>query len=78
MLTVKDLSFHYGKSQILYDINLTAREGQVTCVMGTNGVGKTTLMRAIAGAKVFAFTASEITFPKLPLRIIIFTHIPST
>lgn len=49
MLTVKDLSFHYGKSQILYDINLTARKGQVTCVMGTNGVGKTTLMRAIAG-----------------------------
>ena len=48
MLTVKDLSFHYGKSQILYDINLTARKGQVTCVMGTNGVGKTTLMRAIA------------------------------
>jgi urea transport system ATP-binding protein len=49
MLTIKDLSFHYGKSQILYDINLTARKGQVTCVMGTNGVGKTTLMRAIAG-----------------------------
>ena len=49
MLTVKDLSFHYGKSQILYDINLTAPKGQVTCVMGTNGVGKTTLMRAIAG-----------------------------
>ena len=49
MLKVENLSFHYGKSQILYDVNLEAKMGQVTCVMGTNGVGKTTLMRAIAG-----------------------------
>lgn len=49
MLSVENLNFHYGKSQILYEVNLTARTGAVTCVMGTNGVGKTTLMRAISG-----------------------------
>lgn len=50
MLEVKDLTLHYGKSQILYDVSLTAEVGAVTCVMGTNGVGKTSLLRAISGA----------------------------
>jgi len=50
MLTVKDLTLHYGHSQILYGVSLEARQGAVTCVMGTNGVGKTSLMKAIAGA----------------------------
>ena len=49
MLDVKDLTLHYGKSQILYDVSLHARLGEVTCVMGTNGVGKTSLLRAISG-----------------------------
>ena len=49
MISVKHLNFHYGKSQILYNVNLTAQAGAVTCIMGTNGVGKTTLMRAISG-----------------------------
>ena len=49
MLEVKDLSLHYGKSQILYDISLHAKLGEVTCVMGTNGVGKTSLLRALSG-----------------------------
>jgi len=50
MLTVEDLTLHYGHSQILNGVSLTARAGAVTCVMGTNGVGKTSLMRAISGA----------------------------
>jgi urea transport system ATP-binding protein len=49
MLNVKDLTLHYGKSQILYDISMSAEVGAVTCVMGTNGVGKTSLLRAISG-----------------------------
>ncbi len=49
MLTVEDLTLHYSGSQILYGITLEARPGKVTAVMGTNGVGKTSLLRAIAG-----------------------------
>ncbi|MCV2876765.1 urea ABC transporter ATP-binding subunit UrtE [Rhodobacteraceae bacterium XHP0102] len=49
MLDVTDLSLHYSGSQILYDVSLAARKGAVTAVMGNNGVGKTSLLRAIAG-----------------------------
>ncbi len=50
MLNVEDLTLHYGHARILHGVSLTARAGAVTCVMGTNGVGKTSLMRAISGA----------------------------
>ncbi|TNF60367.1 MAG: urea ABC transporter ATP-binding subunit UrtE [Rhodobacteraceae bacterium] len=49
MLTVSDLTLHYGQSQILHGVNLTAQTGRITAVMGTNGVGKTSLLKAIAG-----------------------------
>lgn len=50
MLECQGLTLHYGGSQILHGIDLQARAGEVTCVMGTNGVGKTSLMKALAGA----------------------------
>lgn len=49
MLSISDLTLHYGRSQILYDVSMQANAGEVTCVMGTNGVGKTSLMKAISG-----------------------------
>ncbi|MEO1108768.1 MAG: urea ABC transporter ATP-binding subunit UrtE [Pseudomonadota bacterium] len=49
MLNLTDLTLHYGHSQILNGISMEARQGEVTCVMGTNGVGKTSLMKAISG-----------------------------
>ncbi len=49
MLTVQGLTLHYGGSQILHGIDLQADAGKVTCIMGTNGVGKTSLIKAIAG-----------------------------
>ncbi|SFR57429.1 urea ABC transporter ATP-binding subunit UrtE [Litoreibacter janthinus] len=49
MLKVENLSLHYDGSQILYDISFEANLGEVTCVMGTNGVGKTSLLKAISG-----------------------------
>ncbi len=49
MLDVTDLDLHYGQSQILYDISFHADQGQITALMGNNGVGKTSLLKAIAG-----------------------------
>ena len=51
MLEVSDLTLHYGQSQILNGVSLAAEIGKVTCVMGTNGVGKTSLLKAISGTK---------------------------
>lgn len=51
MLELSDLTLHYGQSQILNGVSLTADTGKVTCVMGTNGVGKTSLLKAISGTK---------------------------
>ncbi|MBW7055146.1 urea ABC transporter ATP-binding subunit UrtE [Paracoccus bogoriensis] len=49
MLEATNLTLHYGGSQILHGIDITARPGAVTCVMGSNGVGKTSLMNLLAG-----------------------------
>lgn len=48
-LSTRDLTLHYGGSQILNGVDFTAAQGEVTCVMGTNGVGKTSLLKALAG-----------------------------
>ena len=49
MLDMKAITLHYGQSQILYDVDLTAEKGLITCVMGMNGVGKTSLLKVISG-----------------------------
>jgi urea transport system ATP-binding protein len=49
MLAIQKLSFSYGMVQALREISLVASPGKVTCVMGRNGVGKTTLMKNIMG-----------------------------
>ena len=43
------MSLHYGAAQVLRAVSLVAEPGQVTCVMGRNGVGKTSLLRALVG-----------------------------
>jgi len=49
-LTVQDVSLHYGAAIALRQVSLTVETGQVTCLLGRNGVGKTSLLRAITGA----------------------------
>jgi urea transport system ATP-binding protein len=49
MLKVEDVDLHYGAAQVLRGVNLEVRKGEVTSLMGRNGVGKTTLLRAIVG-----------------------------
>ncbi len=60
MLTVDAIDLHYGAAQALRRVSITAQAGKVTCVMGRNGVGKTTLMRAIVGQQ--AISAGKIGF----------------
>jgi urea transport system ATP-binding protein len=49
MLEAKAIDLHYGAAQALRSVSLTAEPGKVTCVLGRNGVGKTSLLDALAG-----------------------------
>lgn len=49
MISVKSLNQAYGGTQILWDLNLEIEPGACMCIMGRNGVGKTTLLKAIMG-----------------------------
>jgi len=66
MLEVNAIDLHYGAAQALRRVSLTAEPGKVTCVLGRNGVGKTSLLRALMGqhpvsAGSIAFDGSDIT-----------------
>ena len=47
MLAIEHIQQYYGGSHILRDVSLTAEAGQVTVLLGRNGVGKTTLLKAL-------------------------------
>jgi urea transport system ATP-binding protein len=49
MLSIENVDLYYGASHALRGVSLTARSGEVTCILGRNGVGKTSLLRAIFG-----------------------------
>jgi urea transport system ATP-binding protein len=49
MLQVDSMDLHYGAAQALRNVSLAAEAGKVTCVLGRNGVGKTSLLDALAG-----------------------------
>jgi urea transport system ATP-binding protein len=49
MLQISGLNVYYGESHILRDVDLTVSEGKMICLIGRNGVGKTTLLKTIMG-----------------------------
>ena len=49
MLTVERLDVAYGGSQVLWGVDLSVAQGEVLCLMGRNGVGKTTLLKSVMG-----------------------------
>jgi ABC-2 type transport system ATP-binding protein len=49
MIEVQQVQKKYGRKPVLRDITFTAEKGEITCLIGINGVGKTTIMKAIMG-----------------------------
>jgi urea transport system ATP-binding protein len=49
MLSVENIDLHYGAAQALRGVSVAAEAGKVTCILGRNGVGKSSLLRAIVG-----------------------------
>jgi urea transport system ATP-binding protein len=66
MLSVKALSQSYGGSRTLWDVDLTVSQGSRTCLMGRNGMGKTTLLKCVMG--LLPATSGEMTFAGTDLR----------
>ncbi len=60
MLEIKDLSVSYGETLILRDLTMEIRAGEMVCLMGRNGVGKTTLLKSIMG--LLSASIGSITF----------------
>lgn len=66
LLTVSDIHTYYGDSYVLQGISLTLRKGQITAILGRNGMGKTTLIRSVAG--LTPPRAGEILYRDMSLR----------
>ncbi len=49
MLEARSIDLHYGAAQVLRGVSMVAEPGKVTCILGRNGVGKTSLLRALVG-----------------------------
>jgi len=60
MLEVKDINLYYGAAQALRGVSISAEPGKVMCVLGRNGVGKTSLSRAMVGQ--YPIASGSITF----------------
>ena len=49
MLEVRDLRVNYGRIEAIHGISLEVRQGEIVCLIGANGAGKSTTLRAISG-----------------------------
>jgi urea transport system ATP-binding protein len=66
MLQIRGLNQYYGGSHTLWDVDLEVPAGSITCLMGRNGMGKTTLLRSVMG--LLAVRSGEILFEGRDLR----------
>ena len=77
MLKVERLNVYYGESHILRDVDLDVPPGKVVCLMGRNGVGKTTLLKSIMGllaARSGRLLLPEVMHPSRRLRRAMFSY----
>ena len=75
LLELRDLSVHYGRIQALRGISLTVDEGEVVALIGANGAGKSTTMRAISGIRPVSggtiwFGGQDMTRMRADLRVV--------
>ncbi|KAA0700718.1 urea ABC transporter ATP-binding subunit UrtE [Neorhizobium sp. P12A] len=66
MLKVENANLHYGAAQALRGISIKAEMGKITCVLGRNGVGKSSLLRAVTGQH--ALSGGSVTFNEVKLN----------
>src|SRR5580658_4609750 len=66
MLNIKNVNQYYGGSHTLWDLTLSVPTGSCTCLMGRNGMGKTTLLKSVMG--LLPATTGEILFNGRDLR----------
>lgn len=66
MLEIKNIDLHYGASQALRQVSLTAEKGRVSCLLGRNGVGKTSTLRAVSGQQ--KISAGDIIWEGKPIQ----------
>lgn len=66
MIAINNVSQLYGGTQILWDLNLDIKAGSCTCIMGRNGVGKTTLLKCLMG--LLPISSGEILLEGQPLH----------
>jgi branched-chain amino acid transport system ATP-binding protein len=52
MLEISDLHGYYGKSHVLHGVNLHVKQGEIVCLLGRNGVGRSTTAKAVMGQVV--------------------------
>ena len=74
LLQVRHLDFSYGPVQVLFDVNLDVWEGEVVALLGTNGAGKSTVLRAVSGLSagdrgVVRFAGRTLTFAEPRVRL---------
>ena len=60
LLEVENLNAHYGRSQVLHEVSLTAEKGFIVTLIGSNGAGKTTLMMCLSG--ILCLTGGKVLF----------------
>ena len=66
MLELRNLTAHYGHSQVLYDISIDVKDGEFVTIIGANGAGKSTLMKVIMG--LVPVTSGTLTFKGRDIR----------
>ena len=75
LLELKDVTLMYGRIQALHGISLTVGEGEVVALIGANGAGKSTTMRAVSGLRpvsqgTIRFDGEDITKMRADLRVV--------